>query len=211
MVQNFRSALHGFNREDVVRFMEQNTQMHEQELRKKDGEIERLQEDLKQTQEALQVMTEENARLHELLANAATAPEEAPSPEIEDIFDFEAPTEENAPADPLDCPITPSVEQTPPEPREDVAQMELTAYRRAEMTERIARERANAVYDQIANVFEQSTVKLTDTHQDMDVMAATVQANLRQLESMLDNLRAVYAETNDAFRTVSESAVYPPE
>ena len=205
MVQNFRSALHGFNREDVVRFIEQNTAMHEQELSKKDSEIDRLVEDLKQTQEALQVMTEENARLHELLANAQAAPK------IEDSFDFEAPTEENAPADPLDCPITPTLEQVPPEPREDIAQMELNAYRRAELTERIARERANAVYDQIANVFEQSTMKLTDTHQDMDVMAATVQENLRQLESMLDNLRAVYAETNDAFRSVSDSAVYPAE
>lgn len=210
MVQNFRSALHGFNREDVVRFIEQNTKVHEQELNKKDGEINRLQEDLKKTQEALQVMTEENARLNDLIASAPVLAEE-PAPEIEDVFEFEAPTEENAPADPLDSPIAPTIEQTPPEPREDIAQMELTAYRRAEMTERIARERANAVYDQIANVFEQSTVKLTDTHQDMDVMAATVQENLRQLESMLDNLRAVYAETNDAFRSVSDSAVYPAE
>lgn len=206
MVQNFRSALHGFNRDDVVRFLEQNTIQHEQDLHQKEAEINRLQTELDEANEAIKVMTEENARLHELIAG--TNQQDEATVQIEDAFEFEVPGDNSEPADPLDAPITPAIaDQTPPEEREEITKMELNAYRRAEMTERIARERAAAVYDQISNVFEQSSVKLTDTHQDMDIMAATIQENLRQLEAMLDNLRAVYAETNDAFRSVSDNAV----
>ena len=43
---NFRTALHGFQRDDVVQFIEAKTLEHEKELRQKNDEISRLRAQL---------------------------------------------------------------------------------------------------------------------------------------------------------------------
>ena len=71
-VQNFRTAFHGFNREDVVRFLETATARHTAEVNQLRDEIARLEGDLSllrtrsgdgASQEELEALQAENARL----------------------------------------------------------------------------------------------------------------------------------------------------
>ena len=60
---------------------------------------------------------------------------------------------------------------------------ELEAYRRAERTERIARERAELIYHQVNGVLAEATVKVDGVAGDIGVMADQVMAQLSQLQA----------------------------
>ena len=59
---NFRSSLHGFNRMDVVQFIQKTTSEHELELRRLAEERTRQQEELEQQKKELAARQEESER-----------------------------------------------------------------------------------------------------------------------------------------------------
>ena len=124
---SFRSSLHGFNRMDVVQFIQKTTSEHELELRRLAEERTRQQEELEQQKKELAARQEESERqkqeLSQLRAELAELREQNAA-----LRQAQEPAEQPAAA----------VQK----PRYD--EMELTAYRRAEQTERMARERAAA-------------------------------------------------------------------
>ena len=116
----FRSALHGFNRTDVVQFIQSQTAAHEKSLRLLREEITRLEDALNAANEEL-----EACKAAAEAAAAEPAPEEAPA-------EPEATAAAPQPA-PLDAPMAPPmtvVKAAAP----DFDEMELAAYRRAELT-----------------------------------------------------------------------------
>ena len=165
--QNFRSAFNGFNREDVVHYLEYLNAKHTNQINQLTAENEALRAQVDtlpelESQQLLVASLEEKcaeltrlleaaqARCEELEQAAARAPAEA------------APTQE-----PTLSPI---------------ASDELEAYRRAERIEREAKERAELVYFQANNVLTEASAKVDGISSDITEMADKVMTQLTQLQ-----------------------------
>ena len=93
---------------------------------------------------------------------------------------------------------------TPIAPTKDYTELELAAYRRAEMTERLARERASDVYRQVQAVFSHANAKIDTGKSDLEQMTKTLQADMNQMMTLLENIRSAYSEAELSFEEVSE-------
>ncbi len=88
------------------------------------------------------------------------------------------------------------------EQNRNYAELELAAYRRAEQTERLARERAEEVYRQVHSVFGQSNDQLKDCHADLERLAQVMTANVNEMLNVLTALNAAYHKTEDSFAEI---------
>lgn len=210
--QNFRTALHGFNRDDVVQFIETKTLEHEKALRSKNDEITRLQGELDDKSSQLDAANAELSRLQEELTakqEELAAKQDSPSAEAAPAA-IEAPAAQSVPEpaeSPLDAPIAPvaaELPQAPCAPR--VSEMELAAYRRAELAERHAQERAAGVYQQIQAVFNQSSAKIVNTNQDLDTLTEALRTDLVRLQNTVSAMQKVYAEAAESFHAVGSGS-----
>ena len=158
--QNFRSAFNGFNREDVVHYLEYLNSKHTAEVNQLTSEADYLRTKLESRSdtpdqaEAIAALTEERDALLEQVAQLTQR-----------CAALEAHL--SAPAE-----AAPAVS----------AAEELEAYRRAERTERMARERAELVYHQINGVLAEVTAKVDGTAAEIGAMTDQVMAQLGQLQ-----------------------------
>ena len=134
----FRSSLRGFNREDVVHYIEFLNTKHTAQVNQLNSEIAFLRQQLERTQ-------------------------------------AEAPAAQEAPA-----------ESAVP----NCTEAELEAYRRAERTERIAKERAEQIYRQATATLADVTTRVDDAAGTLTAMADSVQEQLNQLQSAIDSSKA---------------------
>ena len=236
----FRSALHGFHRDDVVSYIEKTTVAHENEVRQLQKLNDQLRGQLGEANAALEqarkdaVDPEEfaaaNERIRELTdANAALNAQlqelEAEAAELrarlaeaeERCAQREAETAAAVPAAPavpqeLDAPITPIAEVVPAaKPEKDYAELELAAYRRAEMTERLARERAAEVYREVQSVFDNANTRFDNGRSDLEQVTKTLQSDVNSMLALLANIRTIYNDTELSFGAVSEKNRQLPE
>lgn len=195
---NFRNALNGFNRTDVVQFIQNQTTEHEKEMR---------------------ILREENARLQEALDAARTEAEEAKSAlasmisvsadaKDDTVFEDDTASEEDAPVAELDAPIPPAATVVAPAPS-DYNELELAAYRRAEMTERMARERAAASANRMKSVFAQADEKLSLTSQDMITMIDTFRSDFEKMQQLLVTARGIVNESSAGLKAASDICSEP--
>ena len=141
--QRFRSAFHGFNREDVVNYIEylnnhytaQVQQLNNQLQEAKGSVSDGVAADL---QAQLDAALERCAKLEAQLAT-----------------------------------------------REDVANRELEAYRRAEEAERKAVARANAIYDQAQNALDTATSMAESAAEEFSAIAARTEQQLMEYQTSL--------------------------
>lgn len=182
VTQNFRSAFNGFNREDVVRYIEYINAKHTEELNQLRSEVEFLQEKLNTPDpETAQLLTEAEAardeykkQLDEVLAakeEQETAPDTAPSADVQTLEAKIASLQKE-----LDAARNTSITQYRVE-------QELEAYRRAERTERIARERAEQVYRTTNGVLADATVRVDEAAARISEMTDQVMLQLNLLQS----------------------------
>lgn len=129
----FRSALGGFNREDVVRYIEYLNNKHTDQVNQLTSEVEFLRQQLERAQ--------------------ADVPAEAASAE-------------------------PNIQ--------NFNEAELEAYRRAERTERNARERAEQIYRQATGTLADATALVDDAAGRLGTMADSVKEQLAQLQSAIE-------------------------
>jgi len=134
----FRSSLRGFNREDVVHYIEFLNAKHTAQVNQLNSEIAFLRQQLERAQ--------------------AEAPAAA-----------ETPAESAVP---------------------NCTEAELEAYRRAERTERIAKERAEQIYRQATATLADVTTRVDDAAGTLTAMADSVQEQLNQLQSAIDSSKA---------------------
>lgn len=169
--QNFRSAVGGFNREDVVHYIEFINNKHTSQINQLNTEIQTLRQELEQLRgQNTQVLSEQLEQLQE--KNAALEQELAQAKE--------------------------QLEQAAQQPRTD---SELEAYRRAERAERTARTRVTQLYHQANGVVADATVRIDETAGQICDMADQVAAQLQQLQlalsagknTMRDAAAAMYA------------------
>lgn len=161
--QNFRSAFNGFNRDDVVRYLEYINAKHTAQVNQLTSEADYLrskldiQQDTQDQQEQVAALQAEVAELKKQLEEALAAKETL---------------EQQLCAAPA---AVPAVQASP--------EQELEAYRRAERTERIAKERAELVYHQVNGVLADATVKVDAVATEISTMADQVMLQLSQLQS----------------------------
>lgn len=177
---HFRTAFSGFNREDVVKYIEYVNARHSDEVNQLNSEIEYLKSRV--------APPAQDAGLKAQLA-AALAENEALKAEVAQLRE-RCEELETAPAAPAPRPAAPSTH----------VEQELEAYRRAERTERLARERASQVYAQANAVLADASLKA-------DAASALVS---EISEKTVAQMQAYQASINDAKDALQEavSALY---
>lgn len=158
---NFRTSLNGFNREDVVHYIEYLNAKHNTEINQLNSELDYLRKQ-SQTPSAEQdeTIAQQAARIRELYDRCAQLEQE-----------LEAAKAEKEAVVPETTPIKTCLEE------------ELEAYRRAERAERYARERAELLCRQANGALADATVKVDDAAQQVSEMTDRVIAQLTDLQS----------------------------
>ena len=188
-IENFRSALHGFNRTDVVQFIQAQTTEHEK---------------------ALRLLREENARLQEALEAARAEAEEAQA-QLEALTAAQETAVASTEAVPapdeaaLNAPMPPAASVVAAAPS-NFNEMELAAYRRAEMTERMARERAAASAERMKTVFAQADEKLTLTSQDFATLLDAFRNDFDKVEQLLTTAQGIVDDSSAGMKAAAEIA-----
>ena len=171
--QNFRSALNGFNREDVVRYIEFINNKHNTLVNQLNTEIQSLQAQLDALHAANASQEDLTGQLEETQAQNAALTQELDELRLQ-------------------------LEQAANRPQTD---SELEAYRRAERAERIAKERVAQLYAQANGLLADATVKADDAVAQISALTDEVFAQLAALHSALsagantirDTAAAMYA------------------
>ncbi len=165
--QNFRSAFNGFNREDVVHYLEYITTKHNNEIKQLTAENEELRS--QQTGSALvETLQAECAELTRLL---------------EELQAKNADLEKRCA----------QLEQTP---------AELDTYRRADRTEKEARERADLIYYQASGVLTDATARVDAAAAEVTDMADQVLRQLTQLQMAVSASKQVLQDAASIMNTI---------
>ena len=82
------------------------------------------------------------------------------------------------------------------------ADRELEAYRRAERTERVARERAEQVYHRVNGVLADASVKVDEAHGRIDGLTQQVTAQLAQLQEAVTSSRQALSDAAATLYTI---------
>ena len=166
--QSFRSALNGFNREDVVHYLEYLNTKHSNQVNQLTAE----NETLRQQVEALPDAESQRllvASLEEKCAELTRQLEQSQSR----CAELEQQLEQSH------CAVPEQVQEPALSPS---AGEELEAYRRAERIEREAKERAELVYFQANNVLTEASARVDGISSDITEMADKVMTQLTQLQ-----------------------------
>lgn len=177
-IQKFRVAFHGFNRDDVVQFLEAEQAKHSMEINSLQDNIKRLEEALATAKTAqaqpvaqLEQLQAENAALREQLEELETRP----APEAPQAVE---PSDSN------------------------LRDQELEAYRRAENVERQARIRASQMSTQVHTLVDDISNRMDGTQAEMTAAADDLGQALERLQAALDHSRAALHDGAAAFRAL---------
>ncbi len=220
MSENFRSSFHGFNREDVVHYLDYLNKKHDEMLSQLSSEANTLRQKL---ENAMQASSEDTDALKERCDQLETALADAESEkaalesQVSELQEKLAQTQETLERAREDLRETLSEKQAleaqasslqaaldgiqkvpcqqhavPEEGKFPVGafrfpqEQELEAYRRAERTERMARERADQVYRQVNGVLADATVKVEEASNQLADISDQVMSQLDRLRSAVD-------------------------
>ena len=192
--QNFRSAFNGFNREDVVHYLEYINTKHNNQISQLSAENQELRTALEQRPE------EDHTELVESLQNQCADLTEQLEAERNRCAELTARLEAlQAQCDALS-------QQTPPaEPAEVMSALateELEAYRRAERIEREARERAELVYFQANGVLKEASAKVDGISADITDMADQVMLQLTQLQIAVSSSKQALQDASSIMSSI---------
>lgn len=180
--QTFRSALNGFHREDVVRYLEYLNTKHQNQVNQLTAEAESLRAQL----EDLHELPQQDPALEEAL-ETVTRERDALRAQLEEL-QAQTPAEE------------PQKEE--PSGLTGIAAQELEAYRRAERLERTAREKAELVYHQASGVLNEATAKIDGITDDITAKADEVMAQLTQLQMAVSSSKQALQEAASLMNTI---------
>ena len=173
--RNFRNALNGFNREDVVRYIEEMNNRHNTLVNQLRSEKQSLADALAALQSKSSTPTvtvEEYEALHQELAALKAEAEALRAASV------------STPA-----PVS-------------IADEELAAYRRAEQAERAARERAQQIYRQAAAALADANARISESVALLDTVTGRVTAQIGQLQTAVADSRATLQDTAAAIAAI---------
>lgn len=209
----FRTAVSGFNRTDVVNYIESTSIEHQKALRKLTDERDklaaenaRLQVELAGLQKRLEqaqadndalsgqvnTLAQEGAELAEQLKKSEEARQELLARPVPQPAEPEEPTPQ---------PEEPETEAAPEEPAQEpsLTEKELTAYRRAEQTERNAAVRARRIYAQLSNLCEDARTRYMDSGEEIAALAADLSTGLSRLQDAFAEVQVIFDDAQNAF------------
>ena len=194
----FRTAVSGFNRTDVVNYIESASMEHQKALRKLTDERDKLAAENAQLQTQL---TGLQARLIQVQADndALTEQVNTLAQEGSDLADqLKAAEAARAEAGPIE--EEPAAE-TPEAPAQEpsLTEKELTAYRRAEQTERNAAVRARRIYTQLSNLCEDARSRYLDSGEEIAALAADLSTGLARLQDAFAEVQVIFDDAQNAF------------
>ena len=165
--QTFRSAFNGFNREDVVRYIEYLNAQHASEINRLNSELAFLRDQAEQPAPEAPQCPEKDELIEQQAAR------------IRELFDLNKAQEARIAA------LTANLDEALQQQISYKSRMEeeLEAYRRAERIERMARERAEQMYNQANAVLADATVKVDDAAAVISQMSDKVMGELAELQS----------------------------
>lgn len=185
---NFRSSLHGFNRQDVANYLEYLNNRHAAQVNQLNTDLEELRRQV-QTPAAdpQRLILESRCReLEQQLRQAQSERDEALAQKEEALRKLE-----DARKDREDALLRVSGEKLD-------ANRELEAYRRAERTERVARERAEQVYSETGTVLTQASNRIDTALRQMTGIS-------RQVSTQLDTLQAAISSSRLALQDAADT------
>ena len=198
--QNFRTAFNGFNREDVVHYLEYINTKHTNQLNQLTAENESLRERLErqpdaESQRLLVESLEEKCRnltgqLEEATSRAQTLERQLAAAQSQCAELTQAAQAAQAAQPEPETGLTPT------------ASDELEAYRRAERIEREAKERSELVYYQANSVLSQTTAKVDSISADITQMADQVVSQLTQLQAAVSSGKQALQEASSSMGTI---------
>lgn len=188
--QTFRTAFNGFNREDVVRYIEYLNAQHAAEINRLNSELAFLRSKSEQeVSSAAQADEAANAETSELIEQQATR--------IRELFDQNKAQEQTIAK--LTADLEQALQQTS---YKSHIEEELEAYRRAERTERLARERAEQMYTQANAVLADATVKVDDAAAMIAQVSDQVSEQLAQLQSAVSGSKQALQDAAATMYTI---------
>ena len=188
---NFRSSLHGFNRQDVAKYLEYLNNRHAAQVNQLNTDLEALRRQAEAPAEDPQRAALET-RCQELEQQLAAARKERD----EALAQKEAVEQklEAAQRDREEALLRSSGEKLD-------ANRELEAYRRAERTERVARERAEQVYSETSTVLTQASNRIEAALRQMTGISQQVTGQLDTLQTAIASSRLAL---QDAAQTIDK-------
>ena len=173
----FRSAFNGFNREDVVRYNEYLNAQHASEINRLNSELSFLRAQAEQPPVA-----PDTTEKDELIEQQAAR--------IRELFDLNKAQEKRITA------LTANLDEALQQQicYKSRIEEELEAYRRAERIERMARERAEQMYNQANAVLADATVKVDDAAAVISQMSDKVMAELAELQSAVSGSKQALSD-----------------
>ena len=192
----FRTAVSGFNRTDVVNYIESASMEHQKALRKLTDERDKLAAENAQLQTQL---TGLQARLIQVQADNDALTEQV-NTLAQEGSDLEAA------AQPQPAPEAGPIEEEPaaetpeaPAQEPSLTEKELTAYRRAEQTERNAAVRARRIYTQLSNLCEDARSRYLDSGEEIAALAADLSTGLARLQDAFAEVQVIFDDAQNAF------------
>lgn len=188
---NFRSSLHGFNRQDVANYLEYLNNRHAAQVNQLNTDLEALRRQAEAPAEDPQ-RTALEARCRELEQQLEAARKERD----EALAQREAAEQklEAARQDREEALLRSCGEKLE-------ANRELEAYRRAERTERMARERAEQVYSETGTVLTQASNRIEAALRQMTGISQQVTGQLDTLQTAIASSRLAL---QDAAQTIDK-------
>ena len=205
--QNFRSAFNGFNREDVVRYIEFLNSKHAAEITQLRSEIqflstkeeepavvETVQEDPAPLTERI---AQQEAQISEVSGRCGALEEEvsALKAEKEQLVAEKAELEEQLAA----------LRQENEAHKARIAD-ELEAYRRAERMERLANERAEQLCQQVNGVLADTTVKVENASNLVSDLSDRVMGQLMELQTAVTGTKQILRDATATLDTIRPTA-----
>lgn len=214
-IQNFRSAFNGFNREDVVRYIEYINNKHNAAINQLNNDLKTQREELTMLRTKLEQGPELMAQLEEAQSvNAALTAEldtlrsqvEGLTQEAEDARkECELSESVLAERDALRRELETTKQQLEQTEQAAIAAQinyELEAYRRAERVERQARERVTRMYEQINAALADAALKADESTAQIGEIADRAAAQLTELQSALAQGRNIMKDTATALYAI---------
>ena len=168
--QNFRSAFNGFNREDVVHYIEYINNKHS-------SQVNQLKTDLQSAQ----------AEIKELAAQAAA--QEDLAAQLKEAEEAKAAAVAEAEALRVELEALRGVQVAAPAPA-DPTFNELEAYRRAERAERIAGERVAHMYQQANGALSEAALRADEVSERITEITERISTEVAELKTALCQSRA---------------------
>lgn len=182
---NFRSALSGFNKEDVVRYIEYMNTKNASQVNQLLNENEELRNQLSQLT-AIPDLSQDVAQLSDQVAELTAKLEAVEAEKAQLKAEYEALLAGQAEA-----------------AAQKLAAQELEAYRRAEQAERAAKVRADQIYQQAIGTLAQATSQVDGAANNFQQVAEAIGNQMLLLQQVVDSGKNALLDAAATLYTIS--------